>query len=143
MGGKPAAEYKRGIRKHGEAERGRFWEKRRGAPTPATRYMRDHSFQFGDEVLLYHDERNPAPESGPRLLAASVVQSAIEDFRFYFMEPGAHAREIYWDAHDYLFSDDESWPFSFVSLASHLDLNVGEVRRCLMEWCDKKRLRLK
>jgi hypothetical protein len=71
--------------------------------------------------------RTPTPE---QRLALAVLQDAVADFQRHAFAPGARFAEI----RDWLFSDNASWPFTFVNLCSALDLDPSHIRCGLARW---------
>lgn len=71
--------------------------------------------------------RTPTPE---QRLAVAVLQDAVADFQRHAFALGPRFAEI----RDWLFSDDASWPFTFVNLCSALDLDPSHIRCGLAGW---------
>lgn len=66
--------------------------------------------------------------AGPRKLAAGVLQQAVQDLRRFHCAKNRVERELYYDAHSWLMSEDEVWPFSFLNVCRTLDLAPENVR---------------
>jgi hypothetical protein len=68
-----------------------------------------------------------APE---QRLALAVLQDAVADFQRHAFDLGPRFAEM----RDWIFSDDASWPFTFVNLCSALDLDPSHLRCGLAGW---------
>jgi hypothetical protein len=82
--------------------------------------------QFDD---LWHRSRAITPE---RALALAVVWEAVLDLDKYRFAPRRRQQRMYWEAYDWVASDDRNWPFSFANLCDAIGLTVEAVRKCLL-----------
>jgi hypothetical protein len=64
----------------------------------------------------------------------AVLVDAIDCFQNQMRDNTVRARTLGQEAEQWIFSDDDSWPFSFVSICGVLGLNVGYVRHGLRRW---------
>lgn len=65
---------------------------------------------------------------GEYALAAAVFQDAIRRHRRHRYAESKKGRNIYQREEEWIFSDDESWPFSFVNICNLLELVPSAVR---------------
>ena len=61
-------------------------------------------------------------ETSKRDLAAKILKQAAVDLRRFHGVTSAIERELYFDAHHWVTSDDCSWPFSFLNVCQLLNL---------------------
>ena len=61
-------------------------------------------------------------------LAAGVLKQAAQDLRRFHGATSAVERELYRDAHSWLTSNDQEWPFSFLNVCQLLHLSPEAVR---------------
>src|SRR5262244_2360813 len=83
--------------------------------------------QFGD---IWHKTRAVTPE---RALALAVMWEAVLDLSKYRFAPRRRQQRLYWEAYQWVTSDDRSWPFSFCNLCDSLNLTVEPVRKRLLD----------
>src|SRR6516162_8726230 len=67
-------------------------------------------------------------ETSKRDLAAEILKQAAVDLRRFHGATSPIERELYFDAHRWVTSDDCSWPFSFLNVCQLLDLIPETVR---------------
>ena len=73
-----------------------------------------------------------APAAGPETrLMFAVLEDAVGIFRKYARASGRKRRRLVVETEEWLFSDDISWPFSFVNVCHTLDIDVAWLRRRL------------
>ena len=82
--------------------------------------------QFDD---IWHKTRAITPE---RALALAVLWESILDLDKYRFATRRRQQRLYWEAYDWITSDDRSWPFSFANLCDQLGLSVEPVRARLL-----------
>src|SRR5215475_16128474 len=82
--------------------------------------------QFGD---IWHKTRAITPE---RALALAVIWEAVLDLDKYRFAQRRRQQRLYWEAYQWVTSDDRSWPFSFANLCDSLNLTVEPVRKQLL-----------
>jgi hypothetical protein len=75
-----------------------------------------------------------------RVMMVELFLQALQDLRGKPILERSHTRDaerarelLRVDAVEWLSSDDESWPFSFVSVCRHLGLDPASVRRALAD----------
>jgi len=75
------------------------------------------------------------PPAGPEsLLAAAVLENAIECFQKYCDARDSKMRRLYEDAAEWIASDDREWPFSYVNICELLGLHPDYLREGLRAW---------
>ena len=84
--------------------------------------------QFYGSQTQYHRAE------GVVALMRAVLADAIDCFQNQTRKNTIHARILGHDAGQWIFTDDDSWPFSFVNICRVLGLDVGYVRRGLQRW---------
>jgi hypothetical protein len=67
-----------------------------------------------------------------RELAAGVLKQAAQDLRRFHGATSRVERELYFDAHCWVMSDDYSWPFSFPNVCHILNRHLEELREELI-----------
>src|SRR5262245_51207416 len=82
--------------------------------------------QFHD---IWHKSRAITPE---RALALAVLWEAVIDLGKYRFAQRRRQQRLYWEAYEWVASDDRSWPFSFANLCDALNLTVEPVRKQLL-----------
>jgi hypothetical protein len=65
-------------------------------------------------------------------LAAGVLKQAAQDLRRFHNATSRVERELYFDAHRWVMSDDYSWPFSFPNVCQILNRQPEELRQELV-----------
>jgi hypothetical protein len=66
-------------------------------------------------------------------LAAGVLKQATQDLRRFYRATSPIERELYFDAYNWLKSENSSWPFSFVNVCRLLNLTPETVRRDVLD----------
>jgi len=82
--------------------------------------------QFHD---IWHKTRAITPE---RALALAVLWEAVIDLDKHRFATRRRQQRLYWEAYEWVTSDDRSWPFSFANLCEQLGLTVEPVRAQLL-----------
>ena len=82
--------------------------------------------QFAD---IWHKSRAISPE---RALALAVLWEAVLDLEKYRFAARRRQQRLYWEAYDWVTSNDIAWPFSFVNLCDTIGLSPDPVRRQLL-----------
>ncbi len=65
-------------------------------------------------------------------LAVGVLRQAVHDLRRFRRATGSMERELYRDAHRWITTDDDSWPYSFVNVCKLLDVPAEILRAELL-----------
>ena len=65
-------------------------------------------------------------------LAVGVLQQAVHDLRRFRSATGSMERELYRDAHRWITTDDDSWPYSFINICKLLDVPAEVLRAELL-----------
>lgn len=71
---------------------------------------------------------------GEAALMSAVLEDAIHCFRKQFVKKGRRVQRLAREAEEWLFSDDDRWPFSFLNICAVLGLDPGYVRKGLARW---------
>lgn len=82
--------------------------------------------QFDD---IWHKTRSISPE---RALALAVLWEAVLDLDKYRFAQRRRPQRLYWEAYDWVTSDDRSYGYSFVNLCEAIGLSVEPVRQRLL-----------
>jgi hypothetical protein len=69
-----------------------------------------------------------------RRLLLAILTDAIVTFQARAASPRRAERRAFDEAARWLFSDDRSWPCSFVNVCEALGIEPGPLRRALIEW---------
>jgi hypothetical protein len=69
-------------------------------------------------------------------LLLAVLENAVASFQRHALSRERGARREFAEAHDWLFSDDSSWPLAFVNVCQALDLEPRYLREGLAAWLD-------
>ena len=67
-----------------------------------------------------------------RELASGILKQAARDLRRFHGATNAVERELYYDAYNWVISDDCSWPFSFLNVCQLLNLAPETLRQDLL-----------
>jgi hypothetical protein len=96
---------------------------------------------FQPDVLLteqYIDNfRRKTPLEPERALLLAVLDDAVRCFQDNILSQNKKKQLLFDEAQDWLFSDDSSWVFSFVSICGLLGLDPGYIRRGLRRWQER------
>lgn len=71
---------------------------------------------------------------GEVALMRAVLEDAIECFQKQALKSGRRAQRLAREAEEWLFKDDESWPFSFLNVCNVLGIDPAYIRRGLKQW---------
>ena len=90
------------------------------------------------EGMLADEAFNARPSLGTTYaeaaLMCAVLEDAVDCFQKQFSRTTARAKQLGREAERWLFSDDPSWPFSFVSICNVLELCPQYIRQGLKRW---------
>jgi len=78
---------------------------------------------------------------GERRLMAAILEDAIDCFQKYLWAKDNRSRNLRQEAESWFFSDDDSWPFSFINVCESLDLEPDFLRRGLATWKERQLMR--
>jgi len=100
-------------------------------------YLRRENPQLFNAAVLPEQFYN-APErtyrkSGAAALMRAVLDDAIHCFQQYSDATSAQARRLAQEAEEWLFSEEEQWPFSFVNICLFLGLDSVALRHKLQD----------
>lgn len=77
----------------------------------------------------------PRKEVQPeKLLMIAVLEGAARTFKTNCGARAGRKRRLYVETEEWFWSDDTTWPFSFVNICCTLDLDVRRIRRRLDAW---------
>lgn len=65
---------------------------------------------------------------------SAVLEDAIYCFQQQFAGEQPRKQRLAKEAEEWLFSDDDRWPFSFLNICAALGLDPPSVRRALKRW---------
>jgi hypothetical protein len=82
--------------------------------------------QFDD---IWHKTRAITSE---RALALAVMWEAVLDLAKFRFATRRRQQRLYWEAYQWVTTNDRSWPYSFVNLCEALGLTVEPVRHQLL-----------
>lgn len=82
--------------------------------------------QFAD---IWHRSRAISPE---RALTLAVLWEAVLDLQRFRFAIRRRQQRLYWEAYQWVVSDDRSWPYSFANLCDAVNLTPESVRRQLL-----------
>jgi len=82
--------------------------------------------QFDD---IWHKTRAITPE---RALTLAVMWEALIDLEKFRFATRRRQQRLYWEAYQWVTSDDRAWPYSFLNLCDTLGLAADMVRRQLL-----------
>jgi hypothetical protein len=71
---------------------------------------------------------------GEVALMRAVLEDAIECFQKQSRKSGRRAQRLAREAEEWLFKDDQQWPFSFLNICNVLDIDPGYIRRGLKQF---------
>ena len=92
-----------------------------------------HPTQFRD---IWNGEGRHSPE---RELAAAILEAAAADLCNYRYARRRRRQRLYWQAYDWVASDEREWPFSFVNICEFLRLSPAALRESLLAPSDGER----
>jgi hypothetical protein len=96
---------------------------------------------FQPDVLLteqYIDNfRRKTPLEPEKALLLAVLDDGVRCFQDNILSQNKKKQLLFDEARDWIFSDDSSWVFSFVSICSLLGLDPGYIRRGLRRWQER------
>jgi hypothetical protein len=74
---------------------------------------------------------------GEVALMRAVLEDAIDCFQKQSRKSGKRAQRLAREAEEWLFKDDQRWPFSFLNVCNVLDIDPAYIRRGLKQWREK------
>lgn len=78
-------------------------------------------------------------DTGARRLVLAVLANAVETLRLYHDKSPRLARSRTAEVIDWITSDDELWPFSYINVCGYLNIEPGRLRRTILEKYGPKR----
>jgi len=104
------------------------------------------SVQLFTRPLFFFDSGAVAPElffnppvslcslRGEAALMYAVLEDAVRCFREQFVSGGQQAKRLGREAEEWLFNEDQQWPFSFINICAVLGLDSAYIRQGLLRW---------
>ncbi len=81
----------------------------------------------------FRDIWNGEGHSPERELAAAVLDAAAADLRNYRYARRRRRQRLYWQAYDWVASENRDWPFTFVNICEFLQLSPAAMRERLLQ----------
>jgi hypothetical protein len=72
-----------------------------------------------------------------RRLMLAVLQEAVDCFQENVFGRGRKAEELFKEAEDWFFDDDQEWPFSFLTICETCGLDPDYFRSGLLRWKER------
>ncbi|HUR72298.1 MAG TPA: hypothetical protein VMZ02_09935 [Candidatus Limnocylindrales bacterium] len=96
---------------------------------------------FQPDTLIGEDYasnfRRKIPLEAERTLLLAILEDGIRSFQENLFATSGKRRTIFDEANEWIFSDEDSWFCSFVSICNLLNLEPQYIRRGLRQWEDK------
>ena len=93
---------------------------------------------FQPDTLIGEDYaanfRRKIPLEAERTLLLAVLEDGIRSFQEKLFAASGKRRTIFEEANEWIFSDDDAWFCSFVSICTLLNLEPHYIRRGLRQW---------
>lgn len=93
---------------------------------------------FQPDTLIGEDYasnfRRKIPLEAERTLLLAILEDGIRSFQENLFATSGKRRTIFDEANEWIFSDDDSWFCSFVSVCNLLNLEPEYIRRGLRQW---------
>ena len=80
---------------------------------------------------MWHQSRAITPE---RALAYAVLWQSLFDLQKFRFAQRRRQQRLFWEAYQWVESDDRSWPYSFASLCETLSIDVDAARSALLSF---------
>lgn len=98
---------------------------------------------FQPDTLLGEDYaanfRRKIPLEAERILLLAILEDGIRCYQENLVAAGGKRRTLFEEAKEWLFSDDDGWFCSFISICTMLNLEPNYIRRGLRQWEAKAR----
>ena len=93
-------------------------------------------------AVMLPEQFYPSPNSqhrerGEVALMRAVLVDALLCFQKHAFSQRRAGQRLYREAKEWIFSDEQRWPFSFVNVCAALNLNPGYIRLLLGRWQQK------
>jgi hypothetical protein len=100
------------------------------------------AFLFQPDPLLpaqYLDIFKSKPPLDPeKTLMLAVLEDAVTCIQKYRPSPSGKGKRLFHDARDWIFADEEDWPFSFINVCETLGFDPGYLRSAFHHIIDIK-----
>jgi hypothetical protein len=87
---------------------------------------------------FYGPPRGAAHTRSEVALMRAVLEDALDCVQQQFVSGGRRTQRLAHEAEEWLFSDDNHWPCSFVNVCRALGLEPAYLRRGLKRWCQRR-----
>lgn len=81
----------------------------------------------------FRDIWSGEPSSPERELAAAILEAAAADLRNFRYARRRRRQRLYWQAYQWVASEDREWPFTFVNICEALRLSPSAMRERLLD----------
>jgi hypothetical protein len=71
-------------------------------------------------------------------LMLAVLEDAVSHFQQYTFAENPAGRQLFRETEEWIWSDDETWPFSFVNICYVLGFDPDALRQGLKRWKEKE-----
>jgi hypothetical protein len=82
--------------------------------------------------------KSKPPLDPEKTLMLAVLEDAVTCIRKYRSSSLGKGKRLFHDARDWIFADEEDWPFSFINVCETLGLNPGYLRSAFNHIIDMK-----
>jgi hypothetical protein len=82
-------------------------------------------------AALWHDSRATAPEQA---LALAVLSQAVLDLARFRYARRRRFQRLYWEAYEWVHSEERSWPYAFLNLCDAFGLDAGAFRMQILRF---------
>lgn len=83
---------------------------------------------------FYAKPEDKTVSQGIQALMHAVLDDALWMWKKQFLTTGRKTQRLAREAEEWFFSEDESWPFSFVNICASLGLDPSYIRRGIHQW---------
>jgi hypothetical protein len=83
---------------------------------------------------FYPKPEDKAVSQGIQALMHAVLDDALWTWKKQFITKGRRAQRLAREAEEWFFSENDSWPFSFVNVCEALGLDPAYIRRGIHQW---------
>lgn len=83
---------------------------------------------------FYTKPEDKAVSQGIQALMRAVLDDALWTWKKQFITKGRRAQRLAREAEEWFFSENDSWPFSFVNICEALGLDPAYIRQGIRQW---------
>lgn len=98
--------------------------------------------RFEPETLMpsqMFDSRIGANLQPEKRLMLAVLEDAVAVYQRHLLSTRPHEQNEFEDTTAWIWSEDRTWPFSFLNVCDHLNLEGEHVRAGLTAWAERRR----